>query len=160
MYDEKILKIAYRLAHQESTDPSTQNAAILMQAGIIIGKGVNRFSDGVQETEDRWERPKKYLFVEHAERNAIYDAARNGYKVEGSTLYCPWFACADCARAIIQTGVKEVVGHDLQLHKDAAHWNESIQFAFQMFDEAGVKYRFIQCTLDETIRFNGQEIPV
>ncbi|MFX8778102.1 deaminase, partial [Acinetobacter baumannii] len=91
----------------------------------------------------RWERPLKYQFVEHAERNSIFHAAREGSKLAGSTMYCPWYACADCARAIIQAGIKEVVGHQKCFDLTPGHWKESIANAFQMFEEAGVKTRTI-----------------
>jgi dCMP deaminase len=51
--------------------------------------------------------------MEHAERDAIYKAAFVGMQTEGATLYVPWFACADCARAIIAAGITRVVGNSL-----------------------------------------------
>jgi dCMP deaminase len=94
----------------------------------------------VSINDDRLERPTKYSFIEHAERNAIYHAARNGERTIGGILYAPWFACADCARAIIQAGITTVVGHKQMFdHAGEYHWNESIAYGNEMLKEAGVE---------------------
>lgn len=174
------LKKAYEYAAKHSTDPSTQNGAVIVSKVIVgqrtapdnvyiqqeiptyveIGIGANHFPEGVEEKLERWERPAKYQWVEHAERNAIYDAARKGQSTLGATMYVPWFACADCGRGIIQAGIKEVVGHDSPLHKTNANWKQSIEVADQMFREAGIKFRRIEGHFGVKIRFNGQEVEV
>jgi dCMP deaminase len=55
-------------------------------------------SIGVKDLTDRFERPIKYMFFEHAERNAIFTAARHGIRTEGATLYVQALPCVDCAR--------------------------------------------------------------
>lgn len=176
------LKKAYEYAAEHSTDPSTQNGAIIVgKVGVlggprnvpdnyyvqteidvidIVGIGANHFPNGVKETPERWERPAKYSWVEHAERNAIFDAVRKGNSTKGAVMYCPWFACADCGRAIIQAGIKEVIGHDSPLHKTQPNWSKSIEVADTMFREAGVKFSRIEGTFGVKIRFNGQEVEV
>src|SRR5690349_19719109 len=120
-----------------SPDPSTQNGAIIVARNDIIASGYNTFPNGVKFYDERWERPGKYQYVEHAERNAIFDAARQGHSTEGAIMYCPWFACTDCARAIIQSGISVVIGHAAPIHdKGSDAWKESIKVAYQMFDEA------------------------
>lgn len=156
MTDLGFLKEAYSVAIDFSTDPSTQNGAILVEGGGYVAFGANHFPRGVQELPERWERPGKYQYVEHAERNCIYDAARYGVRTEGLIMYCPWFACTDCARAIIQAGIKEVVGHDTPLHDNPSQvWSDSIKVAYTMLDEAGVKMRHVPGIIGLKIRFNG-----
>jgi len=155
MNDLDYLREAYQVAIKYSTDPSTQNGAVIVRDGEIVASGANHFPSGVQESDTRWQRPLKYQFVEHAERNAIYDAASRGIPTRGTTMYCPWFACADCGRAIIQAGVVEVVGHDTPLHATSPNWKDSIAIALQMFEEAGIKYRHVSGEIGEVIRFNG-----
>jgi deoxycytidylate deaminase len=183
------LKFAYQKAAEESTDPSTQNGAVLIekkpdedqnhevdehgsvhytQIHIPIIKSIystNHFPKGVQESEERWTRPLKYKFVEHAERNVIYLAAKQGFKTEGATMVVAWAACADCARAVIQAGIAELITH----HDPYANerfgqpvsdtWKESITVAIDMMKEAGVKIRWHGDKLfpnDEVkIKFNG-----
>lgn len=97
---KELLKIAYEKA-KESEDSSTQNAALLVNdAGNVLVADINRFPDGViTNKEERWERPLKYKFIEHAERNVCYISAKRGIKTEGLTMVCPWAACSDCERS-------------------------------------------------------------
>lgn len=160
MTAEEYLDVAYSVA-QQSHDPSTQNGALIVVEDRVIASGANNFPFGVASTKERWERPAKYMWVEHAERNAIFDAARAGVSTKGATMYCPWFACADCARAIIQSGIEQVIGHDTPLHDNASQsWLDSIAVAYQMFNEAGVKYSLVPGTFDQKIRFNGEVVEV
>lgn len=159
--DLKWLRYAYSVAADLSTDPSTQNAAVLVDFELLpegftpVG-AANCFPRDVAETPERWERPLKYSYVEHAERNAIYTAARGGVETEGLTMYVPWFACADCARAIIQAGIVEVVGHKAIFDKTMERWKDSIAVAHGMLTEAGVKYRMVEGELGaRQVRFDG-----
>jgi dCMP deaminase len=153
--------MAYRIAENLSTDPSTQNGAILVNphTGFIVSHGANHFPRCVKETPERWERPLKYSYVEHAERNCIYLAAQMGVPTNGIIMYCPWFACADCARAIIQAGIAEVVGHDYNQDGSvgsSSRWTDSVEIGDQMLTEAGVKFRRLPGKIGGVkIRFNG-----
>jgi dCMP deaminase len=134
--DSEWLLMAYEQA-TKSPDPSTQNGAVIpTDVGVI--KACNEFPRRVKYTPDRWERPLKYSVIEHAERNAVFAAAREGIALDGLTMYACWFACADCARAIIQSGITKVVGHKQMMDGTPDHWKESIKIAFDMLNEAGV----------------------
>ena len=91
----------FRLALAEawgSPDPSTQTGAIIVDAGgRVVSGGCNDFPEGVAAKPERLERPLKYSFMEHAERNAIYSA---GEIVDTDVMYALWAACDDCARAV------------------------------------------------------------
>lgn len=162
LLDNHFIRLAYKHARAESTDPSTQNFALIVDPrdNCIISQGPNRFPKGVKETEARWQRPLKYSYVEHAERNAIYAAARQGISTLKTIMYCPWFACADCARGIIECGISEVVGHNAAIHKTRPDWQKSIDAALDMLCEAGVKLRFVEGHLGHMIRFDGNLIEV
>lgn len=154
------LRIAYNHA-RNSPDLSTQNGAIILDESDeakyspIIAWGCNTLPDGCEITPARLERPAKYLWTEHAERNAIYCAARLGARCDGATMVCPWFACADCGRAIIQAGVKRVVGHKKMFDETPERWKESIENAWTMFREAGIETILVEGALGlDPIRFN------
>lgn len=134
------LAFAYDLARQ-SPDPSTQNGAVILSAHMkyVLGQGRNEFPAHVTVTPERLTSPLKYQFMEHAERNAIYDAAWSGQRTFGATMICPWFACADCGRAIINSGIRKVIGHKAMFDNTPDRWADSIRVAFQMFKEAGVE---------------------
>tara|TARA_Y100001938_G_C8089056_1_gene433927 strand:- start:1522 stop:2076 length:555 start_codon:yes stop_codon:yes gene_type:complete len=154
------IRHAYQYAQSYSEDPSTQLGAILVQPSKgIIGWGVNGLPPRISNKEERWERPQKYDYVEHAERNVIYKCAERGICSTGLIMYCPWFACTDCARAIIQSGISAVVGHK-EIYKHAnERWNESTKIGIQMLNEAGVRTKLWSGEVgnDISIRVNGEQ---
>ena len=108
-WDEYFMGIAM-LAAKRSKDPSTQvGACIVSQDNIIISTGYNGMPKGCSDDEFPWGRDgaeTKYPYVVHAELNAILNA--NGRDLRGSKLYVALFPCNECAKAIIQSGVREV----------------------------------------------------
>lgn len=124
---------------KRSPDRSTQNAAVLIsKSGAAIHQtlAANDFPHSVPKTSDRLERPTKYLYTEHAERNAIYSAANAGIRTNGLTMVAIWASCHDCARAIIQSGITTLVRYKLET---PSHWEASVEAAETMFQEAGVR---------------------
>ena len=102
--------------------------------------------DGLME--DRWhKRPEKYQWVEHAERNAVYNAARKGIRLEGSIAYLNWepTPCSDCTRALIQAGIVEIVGPDIPFGGAGAgkHYHVD-EISKTMLKEANVRIRTIK----------------
>lgn len=157
MVDAKeYLKMAYRAA-TKSPDPSTQNGAVIVSnMGVVLAEDCNRFPNRVKVTDERLQRPLKYNFIEHAERNVILKAAKMQHPLLGSTMYVPWFACSDCARAIIGVGVRKVVGHKKMLDGTPDHWKESIAHAFVMLKESGVETEWFDGDIGGSkILFNG-----
>ncbi len=135
---KKLFIVAYSKA-QESTNPSTQNGAVLVnESGDIVMVAANTFPEGIKEIPERRVKPLRYVFSVHAERNAIYQAAKVGVKTNGLTMVCCWGACTDCAQAIIQSGIKRLVVHKQALDRSGS-WQENIRLAFDMLREAGVE---------------------
>ena len=138
-WDEYFMGIAM-LAARRSKDPSTQvGACIVSKDNIIISTGYNGMPKGCSDDEFPWERTgedaneTKYPFVVHAELNAILNA--NGRDLRGSRIYVALFPCNECAKAIIQSGVKEVL-YLSDKYKDTMGNLASKR----MLDAAGVKY--------------------
>lgn len=133
------LNIAYQAA-THSNDPSTQVGAYLKTSSnddIIIGS--NKFCENIEVTEDRLNnRDLRLWYTEHAERNTIFAAAKNGIKTDNGVLYAPWNSCNECGRAIIQAGIKRIVGHKQAFDRTPERWRDSIARAYEMFEEAGV----------------------
>jgi dCMP deaminase len=158
--DLDYIKMAYQMGRSYSTDPSTQNGSVIVNSfGSVVSAGANHFPNGVADddtTKSRWERPIKYSYVEHAERNAIYKAAKCGLSTNGCTMYCYWAACVDCARAIIQSGIKTLVRHKIIMDVGYDRWKETIELADQMMHEAGIIINQIEDPIEDIqIRFNG-----
>lgn len=144
-----VMARCYELA-LNSPDPSTQNGAVLVDdAGMFkYSEAWNEFPRGSEYTDERWERPLKYRYIEHAERNSIYFAARHGLSTDGMGMVCPWAACSDCARAIIQAGITVLVVHK-QAHDRVRndHWAGEIAIAQGMFVDAGVQMIFLDADI-------------
>ncbi len=156
---EEYLRNAYCVAAQ-SRDHSNQNGSTLVSASNeIIATGNNNFPTGVEFTEARSTvRPDKYRYFEHAERAAIYQAARAGSKVWGSTMFVPWAACCDCARAIINSGVLTVVMHHERMQMTPKRWQSSVNEALEMLVEAGVRLSYHKGVIEDapSVLVNGE----
>jgi len=100
----------------------------------------NTFPMGVQDTEQRHLGDGRLVWMEHAERNAIYAAARAGRATEGASLASSYFPCLECARAIIQAGIRHLV--TLPPDLDDPVWGASFGPSLTMLQEAGVQLHF------------------
>lgn len=130
----------------KSKDQYTQIGAVIVGPdNEIVSTGYNSFPRGIDDTvQERQERPEKYFWFEHAERNAIYNAARIGVSTKGCTMYLTCdIPCADCARGIINAGITKIVCNPYaEGGGKGPQWVESIRRSMIMFDEAGVKVEY------------------
>ena len=133
-----------KLVSTWSKDPSTKTGAIVVGPDREIrATGYNGLVRGVRDdVPERLERPTKYDFFEHAERNAIYNACLTGTSLKGCVMYATHPPCTDCARAIIQSGIKMVVTNEMEINSNTPTntWRDKLSFSKEMFDEAGVEY--------------------
>lgn len=134
-----------RLVSTWSKDPSTKTGAVVVGPDKEIrATGYNGLVRGVNDDIiERLERPTKYDFFEHAERNVIYNASLTGTSLKGCVLYATHAPCTDCARAIIQAGIKMVVTNEIIIDENTPKntWRDKLNFSRQMFEEAGIEYR-------------------
>ena len=153
-WDEYFMGIAM-LAARRSKDPNTQvGACIVSPDNIIISTGYNGMPKGCSDDEFPWDRggaETKYPFVVHAELNDILNA--NGRDLRGSRIYVALFPCNECAKAIIQSGVKEVL-YLSDKYADSAPTMASKR----MLNAAGVTFRQLKTTLQSiTLDFVPEE---
>lgn len=163
MTDRNFLRKAYSWA-ATSPDRSTQNGAIVVYKGEILGAGCNRPPPGIAVTEERLTvRPLKYKVINHAEDAALFDAVRNknGDRLEGATLYCPWVACSKCACVIIALGISRIVT-DARLarktYDSTCGWVNDVKIGMSLLTEAGIQVDLIDEALfvKEPVRFEGK----
>lgn len=135
-WDIRFMELAHHVAAW-SKDPSTKVGAVIVKPDkTIVSVGYNGFPRGVDDDPSRYDnRDMKYKFVVHAEANAILNA---NSPVKGCILYVTHQPCCECAKLIIQSGIKDVVTHQAN---DAMRnrFLESFQAAELMFKEAGVR---------------------
>lgn len=134
-----------RLAQEmsaRSKDTSTKvGAVVISPTGEVLSSGYNGFPRGVNDNvPTRQVRPTKYDFVVHAEVNALLNAGRSGTKVSGGILYVTMPPCTNCAGAVIQAGINEVIYLEPDVQKQIPGWRDKLQYSFEMFDEAGIIY--------------------
>lgn len=142
-WDEYFMGIAI-LSGKRSKDPGTQvGACIVNEDKKIVGVGYNGFPQGCNDDDFPWEREgefleTKYPYVCHAELNAILNSIKN---LKGCTLYVALFPCNECAKAIIQSGIREIVF----LSEKYSGTLTDIA-SKKLLDSAGVKYRKLKPT--------------
>ena len=148
-WDEYFMGIAL-LSARRSKDPSTQvGACIVDNNNKIMSVGYNGFPHGCDDDEFPWDRTgdefdTKYPYVCHAELNAILN--NGGRNLNGCKIYVALFPCNECAKAIIQSGIKEVV-----YLSDKYANTSSVRASKRMFDAAGVKYTHLKPQKDEIV---------
>lgn len=128
------------LSAQRSKDPNTQvGACIVNPENKVVGLGYNGFPKGVSDDEFPWDRKgkydeTKYAYICHAEMNAILNSPHNSLK--GCSVYVSLFPCNECAKAIIQSGINEIV-----YLSDKYKETDIIHASKRMLNAAGVKLR-------------------
>lgn len=140
-WDEYFMGVA-RLTAERSKDPNSQVGACIVSADHrILSMGYNGFPMGCNDDEFPWNREGdelsvKYTYVTHAELNAILNFRGGNASLSGATLYVTLFPCNECAKAIIQTGIRQVI-YGSDKYRELA----STIASKRMFDSAGVLYR-------------------
>jgi dCMP deaminase len=137
-WDNRFMELCREISEWSEDNSRKVGAIIVGSAHEILSTGYNGLPRGVVYNCERENKSEgeKYHWFEHAERNAIFNAARAGTRVEGATIYSSVFPCADCARAIIQSGITVVksVPHPL----NDPTYKRSFEVSKVMFAEAGV----------------------
>lgn len=138
---QQYMEIAYATS-RFSKDESTQVGAVIIgPTNEVRSLGYNGAPRGCRADEDSRgiTRPEKYFWYSHAELNAITNAARVGVPLDGSTIVVTHPPCMDCARAIVQAGIKQVVAVRPNA-EFASRWDEHIRRTQALFQECGVGY--------------------
>ena len=137
-WDEYFMGVAV-LSAKRSKDPSTQvGACIVNSEKKIVGIGYNGFPVGINDDEFSWGKGDDYLntkypYVVHAEPNAILNSTSS---LVGCSIYVTLFPCCECAKLIIQSGIKEIV-----YISDRNHGDDTTIASKRLFEAAGVKLR-------------------
>ena len=143
-WDEYFMGVA-RLSARRSKDPNTQvGCCIVSNTNRILSMGYNGFPNGIGDDEFPWEREgeeydTKYPYVTHSELNAILNY--RGGSLDNAKMYVTLFPCNECAKAIIQAGIKTIV-YDCDKYADTA----SVIASKRMLNAAGVRYYQYQRT--------------
>lgn len=156
-WDEYFMGVAL-LSAKRSKDPSTQvGACIVNEKNKIVGAGYNGLPAGCDDDEFPWEKQgdflqTKYPFICHAELNAILNNI--GMDLKGCKIYTALFPCNECTKAIIQSGIKEVV-----YLSDKYAGTDVFKASRLMLDKAGISYRKVYVSFDSlTLSFHEKDV--
>lgn len=147
-WDLRFINEARNIA-QWSKDRSTKTGCVVTRDNRFLTTGYNGFPPGVNdEVPERHERPAKYRWTEHCDRNGIYQAARMGIALEGATMYLTGPPCSDCTRGIIAVGIVRVVwpadNPFVRNPEVVARWADDMALAEEMANEAGLIFDVIE----------------
>ena len=151
-WDEYFMNLA-KLSAMRSKDPNTQvGACIVSSNNHILSIGYNGTPNGFSDDIFPWSREgnpleTKYLYVCHAELNAILNYPGERNSLNGAKIYVSLFPCNECAKAIIQSGIKEII-----YESDKYANTDGTIASKKMFDECGVTYRQIDLENEITIK--------
>ena len=136
-WDKRFMELAEHVASW-SYDPNTKVGCVIVDdRNRILSVGYNGFPRGVEDDPFRYrDRPTKHLFVAHAERNALDNSP---HSVEGCIMYVPLLPCNECAKSIIQRGIKKVVANTPTRSGEGFNWD----ITKTMFQEAGVELQLV-----------------
>ena len=153
-WDEYFMALAH-LAAKRSKDPSTQvGACIVNDSNRIVGIGYNGMPSGCDDSQFPWEREgsgidTKYPYVVHAELNAILNSIQN---LHGCRIYVSLFPCNECAKAIIQSGIREII-YESDKYADS----EAVIASKKMLASAGVELRHWPFRVELTVLVSPSE---
>ncbi len=143
-WDEFFMGIA-KLAAMRSKDPNTQvGACIVGSDNRILSIGYNGTPNGIEDDNFPWDREgdplqTKYLYVCHGEMNAILNYRGSRKELENAKIYVDLFPCNECAKLIIQSGIKEVI-YLCDKYADT----DGVKASKAMFDQVGIKYHMLK----------------
>lgn len=150
-WDEYFMGVA-KLSAMRSKDPNTQvGACIVSSDNRILSIGYNGTPNGYGDEFFPWDREgekldTKYLYVCHGEMNAIINYRGSRKELEGAKIYVDLFPCNECAKIIIQAGIKEVIYGKAY---DYDHHSDEMEASIRMFKACGVKIRFLDSSEKE-----------
>ncbi len=134
-------------------------AVIVNQRNVEVSNGWNGFPRNINDdVEERHQRPAKYLWSEHSERNALYNAASEGRATKGCRIYQTMYPCAHCARGLIQSGIVEVI--TIEPDWNDLTYAEEFAVTREMLAEAGIKVRFMEGEAAPRAMLAGENRPI
>lgn len=137
---EQLMSLAHEAAKRSGDPKEKVGAVLLTHTGVLI-EACNIFPPLVQETKERLAIPAKLSFMEHAERAAIYYAAKCGLALKGGSIYSTKCPCAECARSIAMTGIAHVYTYR---EREDSTWKADSDTGLIILKEAKVEVTFLE----------------
>jgi dCMP deaminase len=140
-WDDYFMTMAYLVSMKSKDERTRIGAVVIGPKREIRSTGYNGFVRGLNDgVPERQEKGEKQYWFEHAERNAVYNATLIGASLNDCIMYTNGVPCMDCGRAVVQSGIREVVV-DNNWDGNSKKWEERNRRTLEMFNETGVKWR-------------------
>jgi len=163
-WNEYFMRMVYLVA-SKSKDKSTKVGAVIVnpESKQVLATGYNGFCRGLDDNNlKRSVSPEKYFWTCHAEANSVFSAARQGIKLNGSVIYTNLIPCSDCAKAIIQSGIKKVVVHkqpmSMMEQKFKDSWGKSFEVSQTMLEELKIPLEKLDLKLETSCLIGGKKV--
>ncbi len=158
-WDDYFMSMVYLVAMKSKDVRSHLGAVIVGPDKEIKSTGYNSFVRGLKDdVPERQLKPEKYFWFEHAERNAILNATLIGTSLKGCKMFTNGIPCMDCARAVVQSGIKEVVVDKSWNDGNQGDDSEHAKRTLQMFEETGVKVRIWEGEILDIEKYRRGEV--
>lgn len=142
-WNDRFYELAKTVATWSKDTNRQVGCVFVNEDNIVLSLGYNGFPRNTDDDNypERYEKPVKYDWTEHAETNAIFNATRMGIKLKGSSVYCTFFPCHSCTRALIQIGVKNIYAPK----PDVTHekWGPSWKISLEMLNETNISIQVV-----------------
>ena len=135
---DELMDLAKAAALKSPNRVRQVGCALAIADGATRISACNTFPDGVRDIPERHEGDGRFIWMEHAERNALYQAMRRGVATEGATMVTTLFPCIDCARAIVQSGVQRLCTPEPDF--DEPTWGAAFRISRVILGEGGVAF--------------------
>lgn len=158
-WDSYFMTMVYLVASKSKDETTHIGAVIVGVDNEVISTGYNGFVRGVNDYDEKKnQRPEKYFWIEHAEKNAIFNTVRRGSSsLKGCKIYTNAIPCMGCAKAIVQSGICEVIVDKNWLGKKDDWWSEDVERSLELFKESKVKLRYFDEKFVEIYKFKRSE---
>lgn len=141
-WDDYFMTMVYLVASKSKDKRTHIGAVVVGPDREVRSLGYNGIPRGLNDdVPKRHEKEEKSFWFEHAERNAVYNATRFGASLKGCVMYTQGVPCMDCARGILQSGIREVVV-DKKWETNTKNWTERNKRTLEMFEEVGLMLRY------------------
>jgi dCMP deaminase len=158
-WDSYFMTMVYLVAMRSKDENTHIGAVIVGPDNEIRSTGYNGFvRDLNDDVPERQENPEKYYWFEHGERNAIYNATLMGVSLKDCRMYTNGVPCMDCARGVVQSGIREVIVDGNWDEENSERWAENARRSLEMFKEVGVGIEYWKGNFLKINKFRGGEV--
>lgn len=153
-WDDYFMTMVYLVASKSKDERTHMGAVVVGPNKEIRSTGYNGFVRGLNDlVPERQEKGEKDYWMEHAERNAIYNATLVGASLKDCIMYTNGIPCMPCANGIVQSGIREIVV-DSTWSGNSEEWGERNKRTLETFGEVGVKLRYHKPSFIEIVKYN------